>query len=272
MSKLIFWDVDGPIAIPNAKPSTATVRAIRAVRANGHKVFLSTGRMERTVAQDIRSIGFDGGIYSTGGRVVVQGTEILDRPMPDELVRRVTEVLLERNMFFFLECASGIYLGADEGPFSAAVHEMVNSFRKKHHALNQAQKPENDPTYKVLFLAKDKRQAEWLVQYLYHLHPSARTIYFENMVSNKSLLLGEISCWNVSKGFALNYICQYLGVSPADCIAFGDSMNSVEILQAAGVGVAMGNAEACVKEIADWVCGNCEGDGLAMALVDMGLI
>lgn len=269
MEKLIFFDIDGTIAMPGTKPGAATVRAIRAARANGHKVFLSTGRLEESVAGEIRSIGFDGGIYSAGGRAVVRETEILNRPMPPDLVRRVTEVLQERNMFFFLECASGIYLGADEGSFSAAVYKVVSIFRNDLHAKNKERRPENDPVYKIVFLAKDKAQAEQLAQ---QLRPSARTVCFANMVPNGLLLSGEISCPEVDKGAALRHICQYLGASPGDCVAFGDSMNDAEILQAAGIGVAMGNAEAGVKEIADRVCGRCEEDGLAKALADMGLI
>lgn len=269
MGKLIFFDIDGTIAMPGAKPSAAAVHAIRAARDNGHKAFLSTGRLETAVAGDVRSIGFDGGIYSAGGRVVVHGTEILNRPMPAELVRRVMEALQERNMFFFLECASGIYLCADAGAFSAAVYKMVSTFRKDLRAMNWAQKPENDPVYKIVFLARNKKQAERLA---WHLRSSARTICFASMIPNGLLASGEISCLDVDKGTALNRICQYLDVSPADCIAFGDSMNDAEILRAAGIGVAMGNAEACVKELADQVCGRCEEDGLAKALADMGLI
>lgn len=269
MSKLIFFDIDGTIAIPGTKPSAATVRAIRAARANGHKVFLSTGRLESSVAGNVHSIGFDGGIYSAGGRAVVEGKEILNRPMTRSLARQVTEALRERNMFYFLECASGLYLGADERSFSAAVYKVVSVFRNDLQAMDPARRPENDPVYKIVFLAKNTAQADQLAR---DLRPIARTLYFESLAPNGLLLSGEISRWDVDKGAALRHICQYLGASPEDCVAFGDSMNDAEILQAAGTGVAMGNAEAGVKEIADRVCGRCEEDGLAEALADMGLI
>lgn len=73
-------------------------------------------------------------------------------------------------------------------------------------------------------------------------------------------------------GTALNHICQYLGAAPGDCIAFGNSMDDVEILKAAWIGIAMANSEAGVKEIADQVCESCAEDGVAKALARMNLI
>lgn len=81
MGKLIFLDVDGTIAGPGQPPRPSTVEAIRAARGRGHKVFICTGRLEVDVAENVRSIGFDGGIYSAGGRAVVDGKEVLNRPI-----------------------------------------------------------------------------------------------------------------------------------------------------------------------------------------------
>lgn len=109
MGKLIFLDIDGTIVMPDTKPSRRTVEAIRAVRANGNKVFLSTGRLETYVDDAVREIGFDGGIYSAGGRVVVDGTVILDCPMPADLVQRITDALLEENVPYMVESSQGVY-------------------------------------------------------------------------------------------------------------------------------------------------------------------
>ena len=61
-------------------------------------------------------------------------------------------------------------------------------------------------------------------------------------------------------------------MTTADCIAFGDSMNDSEMLQTAGIGVAMGNASDAVKALADLVCDCCECDGIAKALKQLDLI
>lgn len=54
-----------------------------------------------------------------------------------------------------------------------------------------------------------------------------------------------------SKGAGLGRICDHLGISPNECVAFGDGDNDREFLEIAGVGVAMQNATARAKEVAD---------------------
>ena len=100
----------------------------------------------------------------------------------------------------------------------------------------------------------------------------AKVVCFIGLVPGLSWIPGEISDPGINKGRALVRICEYLGTDLGECIAFGDSMNDAEILQAAGIGIAMGNSEMCVKEIADQVCESCEEDGIAKALERMHLI
>jgi hydroxymethylpyrimidine pyrophosphatase-like HAD family hydrolase len=57
-----------------------------------------------------------------------------------------------------------------------------------------------------------------------------------------------------------------MGVDPQRVLAIGDSENDIPMLQAAGFGVAMGNAIAPLKAIADWVAPPIEEDGAAVAL------
>ena len=70
-------------------------------------------------------------------------------------------------------------------------------------------------------------------------------------------------------------VARYLeenGILPEETIAFGDGENDMEMLQLAGIGVAMGNAEEQVKEIADYVTADIDEDGIAKALAHFGLI
>ena len=57
-----------------------------------------------------------------------------------------------------------------------------------------------------------------------------------------------------------------LGMEPAEMISFGDAANDIPMLKAAGMGVAMGNADAAVKAAADMVTLSNNADGIAAAL------
>ena len=76
----------------------------------------------------------------------------------------------------------------------------------------------------------------------------------------------------VSKGAALRRIAHMLGVARDEVIAFGDSHNDLDMLAFAGVGVAMGNASAEVKALADLITDSNEDDGIATALERLGVI
>ena len=62
-----------------------------------------------------------------------------------------------------------------------------------------------------------------------------------------------------------------LGIPPERSIAVGDSINDAEVLKAAGVAVAMGNAPDSIKEICELVTDTCENDGVAKALTALRL-
>jgi hydroxymethylpyrimidine pyrophosphatase-like HAD family hydrolase len=83
---------------------------------------------------------------------------------------------------------------------------------------------------------------------------------------------GEIGPYGVHKGSALEKVSAYHGFDLADTIAFGDSDNDRAMIQCAGLGVAMGNADPSLKAIAGDVVDSVENDGLAKAFKKYGLI
>jgi phosphoglycolate phosphatase (TIGR01487 family) len=77
---------------------------------------------------------------------------------------------------------------------------------------------------------------------------------------------------NVSKGRALKFIADKLGLDVKDFVAIGDSENDIEMLEVAGFGVAVANADLKLKEVADLVTSKPNGDGVVEALEFLGLI
>ncbi len=76
----------------------------------------------------------------------------------------------------------------------------------------------------------------------------------------------------VSKGGALEELCGTLGITTADCMAFGDGENDLSMLVHAGIGVAMGTASDAVKAQADYAAPSVDEDGIAHTLSHFGLI
>ena len=74
------------------------------------------------------------------------------------------------------------------------------------------------------------------------------------------------------KGVAVNKILEYYHLDRSQALAFGDGNNDVEMLLEAGTGVAMGNASAQLKEIADEICKSAAEDGIYHYCIEHGLI
>jgi len=76
----------------------------------------------------------------------------------------------------------------------------------------------------------------------------------------------------VSKGRALLYVAEKLGIDPRGFAVIGDSENDVEMFKVAGFGIAVANADENLKEVADLVTPSPDGDGVVEALQFLGLI
>ena len=276
MSKLLFFDIDGTIAYPRRAPSLATVDAIRKARENGHKVFISTGRTWDFIPPAVAEIGFDGGIYSSGGIVMLGNTILTQHHMSEQVSNTVLNLLRSKPVFYVLETTAGRF-NTENGEDILTQTDMTNlSDDMKRFAsaviLDPTSLPiskyEGQPIFKIAYYSPDHSMTEQLTAALDGI---AKVVEFDN-IPGFPLNMGEISDFSVNKGLAMLDVCRHFGKTAADCIAFGDSMNDVEILTAAGLGIAMGNADEKVKAIADKVCDRCENDGIAKVLRELGLI
>ena len=71
------------------------------------------------------------------------------------------------------------------------------------------------------------------------------------------------------KGRALAYVADYLGVPRARTVAIGDVLNDLEMIQWAGLGIAMGNSAPALLARASRVTGTIEEDGAAAAIYQL---
>lgn len=276
MSKLLFFDIDGTLAYPLREPPQSAVTAIRKARSNGHKVFLSTGRTWDSIPQAVADIGFDGGIFSAGGIVLLGNDVLAQHHMADQTLCAILKVLNEKPVFYILETADGrfrsenghtVLAEADLSTATGQMQQLTADILLDPDTLPMSEYS-GQPAFKIAYHCADLHGTERLTA---QLDGIAKVVPFHN-IPGLPIAIGEISDPAVNKGRAMLDLCDHFGKHPNDCIAFGDSMNDAEIIRSAGFGVAMGNAESPLKDIADMVCDSCENDGICKALHDLCLI
>ena len=90
--------------------------------------------------------------------------------------------------------------------------------------------------------------------------------------STDGFINGEIVNRKFDKGKAICRVCSYLHIPIEDSVAFGDSMNDREMLEAAGLGICMEDGSDGLKKCADDICPGVQNDGIRRAFVKYGLM
>lgn len=274
--KLIFIDIDGTLFDhkKDAIPESAK-EAILSAKSKGHKIFLSTGRPYADIDQEILDFPLDGMIVSCGAVVYVENKPIYCETYPQKELITLIQFMLDNNIGFSLDgihknylseealiCLSNIILKNNEDS------ELSRAMMAKNNCFPFEEMKEEDlkEVVKISIFTKNKESCEKLFQKI----PDSLTGF---MYKNNHLDLynGEISIKGLTKATGLKQIANYLNVPIEDTIAIGDSLNDLDILQAAGLSICMGNGADECKKAADFTTKDISDDGLAYALKHFNL-
>ncbi|MBW4582996.1 MAG: Cof-type HAD-IIB family hydrolase [Tildeniella nuda ZEHNDER 1965/U140] len=263
--KLLVLDIDGTIAGVSNEIRKPVIEAVRAAQAKGVQVAIATGRMYRA------AIRFHEAIGSTLPLMAYQGALIQD-PRTDTVYRHwtVPKSLVLQLLDYFEQPELRSLL---------SVHFYINdqlyvreiTAETKEYAIRSNVQPipigdlrtalTTEPT-KVLALSDDVDLISTLLGNLQSLYTPAE-LYLTKSVAT----FFEATNPLVSKGTAVRYLAEeHLGLKAENVMAIGDNFNDVEMIEYAGVGVAMGNAPAPVQALANWVAPDVEKDGAAAAI------
>ncbi|HEX6886559.1 MAG TPA: HAD family hydrolase [Candidatus Nanopelagicales bacterium] len=275
--RAVFVDVDGTLVDHRGTVPESAKEAIRAARGNGHLVFLCTGRSVPQIWPEVREIGFDGFVAAAGGYVEVDGQVLRHEAVPVEQVRRLVEFFDARGVEYLLESNDGLFgsprvastmaelmLGSvtDEDVLAALERGLASFLDSIVLEWDVASIHVN----KCSFLGSDLPLAEVQAALgdAFDVIPSTVPMFGRSS--------GELSMRGVHKAAGIEVAISHLGISRERTIAFGDGFNDLEMLEFAGVGVAMGNAQPAVKQRADLVTGAVDADGLLEGFRATGLI
>ncbi len=271
-TKYIFFDIDGTLLSHTYGISKGTLDTLERLRANGHKIFICTGRSKAYVDDYIRRMPFDGFIYGAGAHVMVGKKTLYMSILPREEIEKMMEFFKAYNISFILE-----------GPNYAFHDEAALKFFRERWVLQTSDTPylslHKLADEKILSVISYPDMTEEINKVsVFAKHEEDLELIRDNFSSKYHIISypttssGEIIGEGVNKASGIKHMIRHFGVDLADCVAVGDSMNDYEMIRECGIGIAMGNADPKVKQIADFVTEDVNSEGIATAMRHYGLI
>ena len=270
--KLIALDLDGTLALDNHAISPATREALEDIHRDGVEVVIATGRRYRTTRYVMTNLGFDVCVVCNGGALVKNRLQ--------NTLTQSTFSKMELKSVVSLARSLGLSLSAQRDSHTHGGSDFVidgtipwNDQVKTYHAENaeyssSADLVEQDDHYLVLG-AFDRE--ENLREFDRQLH-SANANRFSTVIVphlKTAFHYCEITLNQVTKWHGLSHLADYLtsdtslgAIKAENICAVGDQLNDMAMVQAAGIGVAMGNGNAELKAAANLVCGRHDEDGI----------
>lgn len=276
MERIIFIDVDGTlVGYDNALPASA-ITAIRAARAHGHRVFLSTGRSRAEIYPEIWDIGIDGMIGGNGSYIEHDNHVVFHHTLSGEQCRAVVDWLNERGCEFYLETNSGLY---GSPSFETVGEPVIRAYAQGKGQAGASTLRVRDVFPDMIFGADlvrdDVNKISFILNSIDDHLESAEA--FPDLTAGTwggrgaDALFGDLGLPAIDKARSVGILLDHLGVDRSATIAFGDAPVDVPMFEACSYAVAMGNASEEVKAAADMVTADVADDGLAKAFERLGL-
>ncbi len=256
--RMIVTDLDGTLVNSAYEISEENKKAVRAAAELGVPTVIATGRMHGSAVRYAEAIGIEGIVISYNG-AIVRGTngELLTASyLEPQVVERVLGYVFAQG--WYVQSYAGDSLYYAERTEAAKNYERASKiFGEEVGRGGMLSRTQEVPKLLVVVPAEQMEEA---------IRDLRNRFRNEADVMQSSPIYIEIVRPGVSKARAMLALADKQGISPGEIMAIGDSGNDIEMIRAAGLGVAMGNAIPAAKEAADEVTLSCEENGFADAV------
>lgn len=257
--KLVAIDLDGTLLNSRHQLSARNRAALEAALQSGIEVVLATGKTRQAATDLINSLPLASpGVYMQG------------------LITYNADGSVRNRIVMAKQTAAGVIALAEAFGFSALAYSDNRAFGLRVDAVTSKLTEYGEPQVETIadwshFL--ERVDVNKLIIYGAEAQVAALRRAIDAQLKHavhvtRANIAGmiEVLPANTSKGQAVKRLLAELDIDPANCLAVGDGENDIEMLQAVGIGIAMGNATPLLKEVADVIVPSNDEDGLALAL------
>lgn len=256
--KALVLDIDGTLTNSRKEITPATKAALQALMMRDGKVILASGRPTpgmRRYEKELELEKYGGYLLSyNGARVVncVTGEIVFQRLLPLTILPGLYQ-FAEANGCGLLTYLGDEIISAFSPDSYVETEARINGLpvRRVEHFLKFVDFDIN----KCLMTAAPEK-AEQIERLLQEKYTNIASVY------RSEPFFIEIMPHNVDKATSLEMMLPAIGVTREDTVCCGDGFNDISMIRYAGVGVAMGNAQQAVKDVADYITATNDEDGL----------
>lgn len=256
--KIAFFDVDGTLVDMKKKVITpAMIETLKHLKENGIILCMATGRGPYLVPSS-PGIDFDVFLSYNASYCYTKDEVIFSNPIPKEDVKAIVENASEIHRPVFLA-------GVEGGGANGCDKDLADYFAIAKSKVNVL---DNFDFEKLM----DKKVYQMMVGCYKEEYADILRDVDGARITAWWTRAADITPANGNKGVGVRKILDYYHLDKENAIAFGDGTNDIEMLEAVGTGVAMGNATDDVKAVADAICGHVAEDGIYHYCKEQGLI
>lgn len=245
MYKLIAIDVDDTLITDDKVVTEGTKRALEQAIAQGAHVTLATGRMYASARKIAMQTGLNVPLITYQGSLIkniMDGEVLYECAVPDEAARKLFKYCEEKNLHLQLYVDDVLYAKEENDKLIAYaglsnIPYIVEPDLEKLLAM---------PSTKMLMIDTPERLDE--------LAPEIRELLGDivHITKSKPHFL-EVTHRDGTKGNALRFLANHFDCTIEETIGIGDSWNDHDLIETAGLGVAMANSVPSLKKIADYI-------------------
>ncbi|MCD7780801.1 MAG: Cof-type HAD-IIB family hydrolase [Candidatus Gastranaerophilales bacterium] len=257
MIKMVVTDIDGTIYSPKTGITENVKTCIRKLKDNGIHVAIATGRTYASAKTVADKIGIKCPLICyQGGLVNSYEGEILNvKYLNADIAREIIKDFRKRNIHLNVYVEDKLYVEDD----NQYIKDYIGDKGIDYFKVESFNELDFSKLNKLLAIKYDRNFIDNLIKELQNKYP-------EIYVVKSFDYFCEIANKQATKGNALKFLADYYGLSEEEVMAIGDQNNDIEMVETAGVGVAMGNGTSEIKQKANYITDTVDNDGFVKAV------